>query len=499
MSISLRQYIDITSSVGASAAVSTRDLIGRLFTDNPLLPTGSFVEFDDEDEVGSYFGTTSQEYFRAEFYFGWTSKIGTRAQKISYARWVDVDTAPLIYGAPGTQSIATWNAITAGAFGLTIAGTVNTFTGMNFSGAANLAAVAGIIQTAIRAKTGAMWTAATVSYDPVRGSFQFVGGVTGVALISVQAGAGGADIAAQLGWLSPNTILSNGAVTMSISSTLAQSSNASNNFGTYLFMPTLSTAQITESAVWNNGNNVEFMYTIPVTVSNVSAVQAAVAGVGGCTITLSPLTSEYPEMVPMMILAATDYTQRNAVQNYMFNIFDLTPSVTDDTTKDTYDAINVNYYGQTQSAGNQIQFYQNGVMQGLPVDPSDQNVYANEMWFKDFVAADLMTALLVLPQIPASNAGVVIIRGILQGDIDAALNNGVFEAGKTLTTDQKYYITTITGDTDAWRSVQTYGYIVDVEIVPVTVNNILKYEADYTIVYGKDDVIRKINGRHILI
>lgn len=485
--------------MGGAAAIQTRQLIGRLITDNPLLPTGSFLEFTSADDVGAYFGTTSQEYLRALFYFGWVSKNGTAPQKISFAHWTDADTAPRIFGAPGTQAIGTWNAITAGSFSLTIAGTSNTMSGLNFSGAANLAAVAALIQAAIRTKTGTMWTAATVTFDPVRGCFNFVGGITGVAAISVQAGAGGSDIAAQLGWLSPNTILSNGQVTKTISQVLAYTSSMSTNFGSFLFMPSLTQAQIVEGATWNKAQNVEYMFTVPVTTANVAAIQAAVAQIGGTTLTLSNLATEYPEMCPMMILAATDYDARNSVQNYEFNEFILTPTVTTDTDKATYDALNVNYIGQTQEAGQLTSFYQQGVMQGLPVDPSDQNTYANEMWFKDRAAADILTAQLTLPQIPANDAGRLIILSVLQADIDAALRNGSFSPGKTFTANQKNVITNITGDPEAWRQVVSNGYWVDVQIVPIVVNNITKYKAVYTLVYGKDDVIRLVEGRDILI
>lgn len=38
MSISITRYVDITSGVGAGSVVPTRDLVGRLFTANDLVP-----------------------------------------------------------------------------------------------------------------------------------------------------------------------------------------------------------------------------------------------------------------------------------------------------------------------------------------------------------------------------------------------------------------------------------------------------------------------------
>ena len=40
-------------------------------------------------------------------------------------------------------------------------------------------------------------------------------------------------------------------------------------------------------------------------------------------------------------------------------------------------------------------------MMGSPVNPSDQNVYANEIWLKDAATVAIMNLLLSLSQLPA--------------------------------------------------------------------------------------------------
>jgi len=641
--------VDITSGVGAAATVSTRELIARLFTTNSLVPTHSDIEFTSADDVGTYFGTTSTEYKYAVFYFGWISKTITRPQKISFARWVNAASAPQIYGAKQAQSLTLWNAVTAGEFGLTMGAFSHTLSGLDFSGAANLAAVAAIIQAAIRAEdypvnftgsiaisypasftgeiatdvggdiltvsagtgtievgmtvagagvaggttiaelgtgtggngtyilsttsqtvaseamtagaafntltvtaidgtlaigqliagsgitgsptitalgtgTGgigtyilstdsltisseamtagaasALWSLTTVTYDSVRGSFNLTGGTTGDADISVTAGTGGNDIAAQLGWLAVSTIFSAGSAIQTVPEVLIESADASNNFGSFTFLPTLTEAEIVSAAEWNLARNNQFMYSVRCTAANASSLQAALADIGGVTITLAPIATEYPELVPMMILAATDYTALNSTVNYMFQFFNLTPSVSTNADADIYDALNINYYGQTQTAGQLLQFYQRGVMQGLPVDPADQNTYANEIWLKDAAGAALMTLLLALPKIPANLAGKAQITAILQSVINQALFNGTISVGKTLTEVQKLYISEQTGDPKAWYQVQNLGWWVTVAIVPYVESTVTKYKAVYTLIYSKDDVIRKIEGRDILI
>jgi hypothetical protein len=499
MAISLTRYVNITSGVGASTSVSNRSLGGRFFSTNTLIPTGSLIDFTNASDVGTYFGTTSEEYLRALFYFGWVSKNVTAAQKITFARWTNADSAPMIFGAQSAQALASWTPISSGSFSLTLGATTNVLTGLNFTGAASIAAVATIIQTAVRAQTGAMWTAATVTYDATAQRFNLVGGATGAAVISVAAGAGGSDIAAQLGWLSPLTILSPGALTQSITTLLTDSTNASNNFGSFLFLPALTQSQVVEAATWNDNQNNLFMFSVDVTAANSAALSAATIGLGGTTLTLSPIITEYPEQIPMMILAATDYSGRNTVQNYMYQIFGVTPSVTTDAQANAYDALRVNYYGQTQTAGQFVQFYQRGYMMGLPSDALDQNTYANEIWLKDAAETSILSVLLALSQIPANAQGRAQVLNILQGVIDTALFNGTISPGKTLTTTQQLYITNATGDNRAWQQVQNSGYWVDAVIVQYVVGGITQYKIVYTLIYSKDDAIRLVEGHDILI
>lgn len=500
MAISLTRYVDITSGVGAGNDVATRQLIGRFFTENPLVPTGSFVTMTSADEVNDYFGSFSEEFGRAAFYFGWISKNITNPPAMSFARWANVATAPQIFGSKGAQSVASWTSITTGSFTLQLGATTHTLSTMDFSAAASLSDVAAVVQAKIRTQTGSMWTAATVVWDSTRQSFDFTGGLTGAAVVVVTPGGGGNDIASQLGWLADDTILSDGAAAQSITDVLSESAGADNNFGSFAFMPTLTLDQVVEGATWNQTLDNEFLYSVRVAVADASDWSSALLLIGGITLTLaSPVQDEFPEQVPMMIEAATDYTARNSVQNYMFQIFDLTPSVTTDASADMYDELRINYYGQTQTAGQLIQFYQRGLMMGQSTDPLDQNVYVNEIWLKDASAAAIMTILLSLTEIPANAAGRAQLLVILQSVIDQALLNGTIEAGKFLTPAQKLFIGSITGNPLAWLQVQNNGYWVDARIVSEVIDSVTQYKAVYTLIYGKNDVIRKVEGRDILI
>ena len=588
MSISLTRYVDISSTLGAGELVPTRDLIGRLFTSNLLLPPQTFLQFGNAADVGTYFGTNSEEYYRALFYFSWSNKSSETAPYIQFARWVKTAVAPMIYSAKNNNTTwgSNWTSITSGSFGMTIGASTFVLSSLDFSATTDLADVAGVLQTAIQASSMAtMWASATVVYNG-NGGFTFTGGDSTVAYsaanISVSVAGGGTDITrlGLVGWFPQENIVNNnytangsiwayGSQVETLTNCLTASASSSNNFGSLLFLNNLllTNVQIQEIATWNSSQNVSYLYTIPVSVANSSTLEGLLNAIGGCALTLSylsfpqtgvlssgmntvtglqdtsllsinmPITGtdipagtvvasivsstsitmsnnatgsvteviqfypfQFPEQLPMMIEAATDYNGLNTVQNYMFqqdNTGKLSPTVTTDSDANTYDAININYYGQTQSAGTQISFYQRGVLQGQSVvtNITDMTAYVNEIWLRDAAGTAIINLILALNQVAANDQGRGQILTVLQDVINQALNNGSISVGKTLSTLQKSYITIATGDDLAWYQVQNNGYWVDVQIV----YNNPDYVANYTLIYSKDDVVRKVNGTQILI
>ena len=71
--------------------------------------------------------------------------------------------------------------------------------------------------------------------------------------------------------------------------------------------------------------------------------------------------------------------------------------------------------------------------------------------------------------------------------------------GRTLTAQQRVFVGEQTGDPNAFQQVQTSGYWLDATIQQRTVNNVVEFEIDYTLVYSKDDVVRRVQGSHIII
>ncbi len=507
MPINIDYYVNITSGVGAAEEIPARQLIPLFFDDNPLIPSGGYVNFpnlnDGAANVRAYFGSDSEEYERAAFAFGWVSKSIQQVPSISFARWNSAACAPVIYGDPNAtvSVIGTWNGITAGTFTLHMGATTHTLTGLDFSAAATLANVASDLQTAIQAVTGGgtLWTAATVTYDATAGRFIVTGGATGAAVISVTAGVSN-DCAIDFGFLSASAIFGPGAAIQTITQGIQSLVAINNNFGSFGFMATLSTPQITEAATVNAGYNNMFMYSIPCTTATASAIQTAISGIAGCTTTLTidQDVTQFEEMDPMLIFGATNYNATNGTQNFMFQQFPgQVPAVTTDAGAATYDGIKVNYYANTQDNGQIVDLYQRGVMNGGASAPASQNTYANEVWLKSSLQTALMNLLLALNKISANLRGQSQVRAIVQSQIQQALTNGTISVGRTLTAQEKLYITNATGDINAWQQVQNIGYWVTTTITQS--GSPIQYTINYTLIYAADDVVNKITGTDILI
>lgn len=493
MAIAFNRYVNIVSAVGAGAAVAQRDLIARLISTNINLPTNTVVEFDNFAEVSDYFGSDTDEARRAAFYFGFVSKVATSPNSISYARWAETGVPALVIGAESTTTLAQFNAVTDGAFTITIDGVVTNVTGVDLSLAGDFAAVA----TAI----GAEVSGSTVAYEAADSRFVLTSTSTGDAPISLDPPGAGTDLLPLLGW-ADGVRLSDGSAAQTVTEVLAESTELTNNFGSFAFVPTLTQEQVTEAATWNDTNNVLFQYHVPVLPADAATYSAALIGFGGTGLTLQSVGTaapEYHEMLPMAVLAATNYARRGSVQNYMFQQAPLTPTVTTTAEANLYDPLRVNYYGRTQTAGQNLDFYQRGVLTGVATDPVNMNTFANEQWLKDAEGSALMELLLSVGRVPANSEGRGQVLSVLRGPIDQGLLNGTISVGRTLTDTQRVFVEQQTGDPNAYFQVQTSGYWLDANIVEETIGGVPNFVVQYTLIYTKDDVIRRIDGSHILI
>ena len=507
MSIDFKKYVDIISGVGGGNAVRQRDLIARMISSNPLISPDAVLEFtgDIATNVGAYFGTASEEYARAVAYASYVSPSIAAAKKLSFSRWSEAGNDPKVIGNNDPKSLASIQAITAGGITVRLAGVSYAVAGVTFAASVTLADVAAALQVAIRAANAALITA-TVTYatdGPSRFTITVPGATGKMDVVSVTSGA--QDIGVKLG-------ISAAANAISIASSEPQTAldafiksiDITNNFGSFLYLDTLDIAEVEAVAAHNSTLNVMYMYVVPVTFADYQTWYDTLKSYAGVGLTLMDdvnYPDEWPDQIPATIMGATDYNKRNGVQNYMFKQFsNVTPLVTDTLVSNSLDAARINYYGETQTAGQKIAFYQRGVLMGLATAPVDMNVYANEAWLKDYCGAQIMSLQLSLSRLPANVSGVASVLNILQQPIDDALFNGVISVGKPLTPVQKVFIESITGDALAWYKVQNVGYVVSAKVESyVTVDGRTEYKIVYSLIYSKDDAVRLVEGTHTLI
>lgn len=509
--IPMKKYVAITSAAAQTAQASYKEMIARIFTTNTRFAANTVYEFTSSADVSDFAGANSIEALIASAYFGWISKSATQAQKISFFRYSAEALAPYLYSISALTPLATFKEVTNGAMVVNLGGTAYKVTGVNLSSVEDYAGVASAIQTAIQANSsgGALWTAATVTFDNTMQSFVLTGGETGANNISyAMAPDEGTDLSALLGWNSAsNPVLSNGIEGYAtIQEALNATVNISNNCSTIGFAD-FTIAETEENlqniGSWLTEQNFAYRFAFDLGASNYATLIQTAQNYEGLTANYNVnygTNNTVPAWIMSAILpATTNYDAENGTKSYMYQQFDSFPvsvGLNDETiTYSVLDGLNINYNGQTQKSGAYIAFYQDG----FNTNGVDSAVFDNEIHLKDAISTDIINAQLALDFISADNDGLAVITGILQNNCDNAVFNHTFAKGKTLSTADKAYITQITGNSEAWYSVQSNGYYYTCNIETETQNSKTIYKAVYTLVYSKNDTIRKVEGQNILI
>lgn len=490
MAISIKKYVDITSGTNNIQTATEKELIARFFTTNSKCPTNA-VELDSLKDVGTFFGTDSEEYKVSSIYFNFVNKYQRQPKKVSFFRDFTGGIKGFITGTEAPV-LAELKTITAGKLKISINGIVEETSALDLSAVTDMSDVASILQDAVQALTADEFASATVTYSVTNKVFTLELGIKSNAKVELIS----TPLSVSLKW----DIVSDGyADTATVEDVLEASYQNSNNFGTFAFISVQSSDDIVKIAKANRDlHPSEFMFVAQVDNSNYSTIQELVKDVDGISLELcNSGEAKYNFVIPMAITATTDYNKENGTQNYMYQQIDgVGIIVDDDNTAYNLDRKLVNYYGRTQQAGQKIAFYQNGVMQG---DYQDQSVFMNEVWLKDALTTKFINYFLVTPNWYANKAGQGIGNGLAFEVIDRAKINGTITTEKELTDIDKVYIYNITNDENAWRQVYMEGYYFMSSINKEVINNQVIYKFNYTLVYSKGDSIKKVEGRNILI
>lgn len=497
MPISIDKYVEITSGVGGATTVAGRRLIGLRMTTDPRVPVDAVVTMSPSD-AATFFGDGTPEATFASQYGAYVSPApASQAKLISFGAYAATARLPRIYGAPKVADLDAIKLITDGSLTITLGSLTQTLNDLDFSAAVTFADVASIVQAAMRLTVAnPQWATATVTYDAVNSRFI----ISGSTAEAAQIGAANGVTADALGLTQAAAIDSPGSAVQTPLEAVQAVDSATDNFGSFSFGASLTLEQVVAVATWNAALNIKYQFYFTPPTGSEETWYAALINIASCGMIINRTPGEYKEALPAAIMAAIDYTAgRNVNVNFMYRQGPFTADISDTKEAAALDAIRANYYGVTQTAGQRLSFFQDGVLMGGATAATEMNIHANEQWLKSDMQSSLLSLQLAVGGLSANNAGTGRIRATLVSRIAVALLNGTISPGKDLTTAQQIAVTDISGDINAYRDVQSQGYWLGVTIVPRVVSGATKYVSVYTLAYSKNDVVREIKGSHNLI
>ncbi|MBO7688063.1 MAG: DUF3383 family protein [Kiritimatiellae bacterium] len=545
MAIMQERYVRITSSNMGNSAIQERDLNGLLFTigrgwisSQGAFGTDSILKCYSVDQVRKYFAPNSDEVKFATKYFSYIAPSGGSPASLSIAR-VKVSSSDafsdiLSYMESGSSGLGWYTSPTKGSVECSLqgnppnGGAVTLLIGPSSGAAvpkATYTFVSGIRTATNQVLIGENSEETAANFAAVvNGTAGFYGQTASkyvtatvdgakVTLTSIKAGEENSPFASagQVEWLSidPTEGTDGGdyvgsPYTESPAAALSRVNQISNNFGSFAFLPgdVFTDSQMESVLSQNAGYNYKYLasagilpaaYSDPTkdyddTSREIEFVEA-VQEQNGAVVTRGDGTSA---AIPMAIFASVDYGGVNSAPTFMFKqISGEKPTVTSDQVADTLDGIHVNYYGLTQVNGQQIAFYQ----RGFNLDGEDMAVYCNEVWLKSHIATAIFNLLVSVERVPANSDGEAMLYATISGAAQQGVRNGVIEVGKTFSADQRAKIFQVTGDSEAYQTMQNAGYWLNVSIE----QDGSEYKAVYSLVYGKGDAIRFVQGQDILM
>ncbi|MBU9316540.1 DUF3383 domain-containing protein [Burkholderia multivorans] len=151
------RLINVTINLAALAAQGADMNTGLILGPSAVIDTNERARtYEGIGEVTADFGTNTPEYFAAALYFNQVPQ----PQQLMIGRWAKTATSGSLRGgvlSAAQQDIALWEAVTTGAFSITIDGAAKTVSGLDFSAQTNLNGVASVINAKLTGATIA-WT-----------------------------------------------------------------------------------------------------------------------------------------------------------------------------------------------------------------------------------------------------------------------------------------------------------------------------------------------------
>lgn len=458
-SIPIDQIVEINPSVVGTGS-NPLALNGVMIGQGENIPVGNLLTFFNADDAGVWFGTTSPEYKLSQVYFnGFTNAKKYPNQLMFYAMPKEARGAWARGASLKGMTLAQLKTI-AGTLKVSVNGEDYESSQLDLSNATSFTDAATRIQGFL-----SIVDVATVTWDSLTSRFVIkvtddletseISQITGTA-------------AAKLGL--DAAVLSQGSAAVSITDTLAAIKGASLNWATFSFIEQLTIAEMTEAALWSNGQKSRYLF-----VNSDNDPNAKVFGNEECFGHIAGL-AEYDGVmnvydandVPLTkafiqgVAASVDWKQTEGRVNLAFRNQAGLPTTCDE--ESVAEALLFNgysYYGQYAASGpnNTYAFIYNGELCGKF---KWFDTFINQVYLNSQLQKGVMDLLLAVNSLPYNNQGYSMLRNACQDPINEALNNGTIRAGISLSESQKTQIIQQVGY-DITSELFSYGYYLQIK------------------------------------
>ena len=436
---------------------------GLLLTTNPLIPLSNMaLIFTSADDVGTYFGMTSDEYEFASHYFLGYDNSFKKPRSLVVAPRVLTSAPGWLRGGENAATLAQLQAVTNGSMTITIDGTTQTLTDVDLSSVTSFSDAAAALTTALG-------TAATVTYSSFTGAFQINSNTVGASssVSYATGGESGTDLSVLLNLTeAAGAILSPGVEAMSVAENMSAIRTVTDNWVTFTTVYQATNDETLALAAWATAQGIDYLYVpwddgaglLDITTSTSIADQltAASAAATAGVYDSNPDTAAFVAGA----IASIDWNRNQGTITLAHkHQSGLAARVTDAATATALESKTWNFYGNYATRNDQFLRFFPGCMFGdyKFIDP-----YINAIWLKNALQVSIMSGLGNVGRVPYNDAGYTIIRAWVQDPVNRARLNGIIDVGLSLSESQKAQVINEVGF-DISKELYTNGYYIQID------------------------------------
>jgi hypothetical protein len=458
MSIPASSIVRVNPGVLAAAG-SAVDLNAVILTHDTAVPVGTMQPFSSADDVGAFFGLTSDEYQAALIYFAGPDNATKTPGQLYFAQYPDADVAAYLRSPRLDLTLTELKAL-SGTLTITADGVAKTSSAISLSAATSFSDAATIIAAAFTSPGFA------VAWDAQRGAFVFTSSTTGTdSTMDYASGTLAAGLSLTQG---TGAVLSQGAVAGVPGPSMDALVQVNQNWAAFTSVFEPVTADKTAFSSWTNGKDDRYAYVGWDTDPN--------AKVAGNTTTWAYAVKQADDdgSIPvygnlthaafvLSFIASLDFDRLNGRATLAFkNQSGLLPSVDNQTDADALIANGYNFYGAYATAKQDFIFMYPG---STPGQWKWVDSYINQIWLNAQLQLAMFTLLQSVGSVPYNAEGYALVEAACADPLNAAVNFGAIRTGVALSASQIAQIRNAVGQ-DVSGVITATGYYL--QIVPAT-------------------------------